>query len=58
MRSHVLVQELRIFGNLCCVCTGKGGRGWASGGLFVDKGVNFSRFCADFFYGWPLILSA
>jgi len=24
---------------------------------FVDKGgrVNFSRFCADVFYGWPLI---
>jgi len=21
---------------------------------FVDKGVNFSRFCADVLYGWPL----
>jgi len=34
----------RIFRNLWCVRTDNGG--W---------GVNFSRFCVDFFYGRPLI---
>jgi len=35
-------------------------KGWASANNFRTRkeGVNFSRFCADVFYGRPLIVSA
>jgi len=35
---------------------GHGGRGLSQSGHFANKegGVNFSRFCADVFYGRPL----
>jgi len=35
-----------------------GGEGLSLCGHFADKGerVNFSRFCADFFYGRPLTI--
>jgi len=50
-------KKLRIFRNLWCVRTDKEGRGgWASADILWTKGegVNFSRFCADVFYGRPL----
>jgi len=40
---HFLEKKLRIFRNLWCVCTVKGGRE-----------VSFSRICADDLYGRPL----
>jgi len=58
MRTSAIfgAKYLRIFRNLWCVRTDKG-RGFSKCGHFEDKGkgINFSRFCADVFYGRPLI---
>jgi len=43
-------KKIRIFRNLWYVRTDKG-EGVEQCGHFMDKGVNFSRFCADDFYG-------
>jgi len=32
----------------------RGEGGWASANILLTRGVNFSRFCADVFYGRPL----
>jgi len=52
-RPHFFVQKTREFSKFM-VCPH--GQGWLSQcGHFSDKGgVNFSRFCADVFYGRPL----
>jgi len=46
-------KNLRIFEILVCP-HGQVGGGLSQCGHFADKGVNFSRFCADVFYGRPL----
>jgi len=46
-------KNFRTFRNLWCVRTTRGG-GLNQSGNFADKRVNFSQFCADFFYGRPL----
>jgi len=53
-------KNLRIFRNLWCVRTDKGGGRLSKCGHFANKGegVNFSRFCADVIYGRPLSVNA
>jgi len=40
-RPYFLVQKLRIFWNLCCVRTDKGGGDWASADLGKDNFCDF-----------------
>jgi len=55
MRTSILWRKkLRIFRNLWCVRTKRGG--WASADILRTRGVKFSRFCTDVFYGRPLII--
>jgi len=53
-RPQFLLQKFRIFRNLWCVRTTRGEGELRQCGRFSDKEeeeVNFSRFCADVFYG-------
>jgi len=45
------------FFEIYVMCThGKAGRGFKAVRTFFRRGFNFSRFCADVFYGRPLFL--
>jgi len=48
------LRKLRIFRDLWCVRTDKGGRDVESFRAFCGEGGNFSRFCADVFDGRSL----
>jgi len=54
--SADILRTRRVLQRRASVRT-KGGRGWSQYGHFADKGrgINFSRFCLDVFYGRPLI---
>jgi len=51
-RPHFLVQKLDFLKFRVCP-HGQGGEGVSHCGHFADKRIDFSRFCADIFYGRP-----
>jgi len=56
MRTSALfgAKKLVFFRNLWCVRTDKGRSSQCGHYAGQRGGVNFSRLCADVFYGWPL----
>jgi len=55
-RSHFLAQNVGFFEIYRLSAWTRGEDGWASADILRTRGegVNFSRFCADVFYGRPL----